>query len=87
MVLTPGPTATPGTMNALNVDNSKLGVSFMPADVVVTQALKNFGRKVVFIPGAMNKFSFFLGKRILPRLTMAKLLGGIIRKAISSEVI
>lgn len=87
MVLAPGTTNTPGTMNAINIDNSKLGVSFMSPDVVVAQALNAFGKKAMFIPGGMNKFSFFLGKRILSRLAMAKFLGGIMKKAISPEVI
>jgi uncharacterized protein len=87
MVLAPGTTATPGTMNATHIDNSKLGVSFMDPKVVVSQALQTFGKKAVCIPGGMNKFSYFLGKRVLSRIAMAKLLGGIMKKAISPEVI
>jgi short-subunit dehydrogenase len=87
MVLAPGTTETPGTMNAENIDNNKLGVKFMSPKIVVQQTLNVFGKKVMFIPGGMNKFSFFLGKRILSRLAMARFLGGIMKKAISQEVI
>lgn len=87
MVLAPGTTETPGTMNAANIDNDKLGVSFMSPKVVVEQALKNFGKRAVFIPGAINKFSYFLGRRVLSRLTMAKMLGKIMKNAISPEVV
>lgn len=87
MVLAPGTTETPGTMQAEDIDNSKLGVSFMKAEVVVKQALENFGKKAVLIPGGMNKFSYFLGKRVLSRMGMAKLLGRIMKRAISPEVI
>jgi hypothetical protein len=59
----------------------------MSPKIVVAQALRVFGTKAVHVPGGLNKLSFFMGKRILSRLAMAKLLGGIIRKAISSEVV
>jgi short-subunit dehydrogenase len=86
-VLTPGTTETPGTMQAANVDNKKLGVSFMSPDVVVQKALDGLGKKVVVIPGGMNKFSFFLGKRILSRMIMTRLIGKIIKNAISREIV
>lgn len=86
MVLAPGPTDTPGTMNARNIDNSKLGVSFMHAPAVVKQALKNFGTRPVLITGGMNKFSYFLG-RIISRMGMARMLAGIMKKAMSPDII
>ena len=86
MVVTPGTTETPGTMRAPNVDNSKLGVAFMSPKIVVNLALKNFGKKAVYIPGGMNKFSFFLGKRILPRMSMTRLIGKIMKKAVHPSV-
>jgi len=87
MVLAPGTTETPGTLNDEGIDNSKLGVNFMKVGDVVDEALKNFGRKVVVIPGGMNKFSYFLSKRILSRMAMTKLLGKIMRKAMSPDII
>lgn len=85
MVLAPGTVETPGTMDKTNVDNNKLGVSFMAPQLVVQKALKDFGRKSVCIPGGINKFSYFLGKHILSRMAMTKMLGGIMRKAISKD--
>lgn len=87
MVLAPGTTETPGTRNDEGIDNSKLGVSFMKVGDVVDEALKNFGRRAVVIPGGMNKFSYFLSKRILSRMAMTKLLGKIMRKAMSPDII
>lgn len=87
MVLAPGTTETPGTSNDEGIDNTKLGVAFMNVVDVVDEALKNFGKKVVVIPGGMNKFSYFLSKRILSRMTMTNLLGKIMRKAMSPDIV
>jgi len=87
MVLAPGATETPGTLHDEGIDNSKLGVTFMKVGDVVEEALKNFGKKVVVVPGGLNKFSYFLSKHILSRVTMTKLLGKVMRKAMSPDII
>ena len=87
LVLLPGPTETPMTMEAAGMDSKKLPVTFMPTNTVVRGALKKLGKQAMYIPGAANKFAYLLSKRIFSRLAMAKILGAMMKKAMKPEII
>lgn len=67
-----GATATPAYLKT----NPKYGwpkpAVMQPEDVAET-ALKNLGRKTLFIPGVANRFNYFILTRLLPRKIAASI--------------
>jgi short-subunit dehydrogenase len=67
-----GATSTP----AYNTTNPKYGTfkpKVMAPDEVAELALKNFGKKALFIPGFSNRMNYFFLTRLLPRKLAGKL--------------
>lgn len=67
-----GATATPGYLGT-NPSHGFIRPSVMDPGRVAFVALKNLGRKTVIIPGTINRMSYFLLTRILPRSLSADL--------------
>ncbi|MFQ5640422.1 MAG: SDR family NAD(P)-dependent oxidoreductase [bacterium] len=88
-VLSPGltDTAMPKKMEESGVDFSKTPMKMMGVGPVVETALKAFGKKSSVIPGKMNNIMDFMGKRIMTRAGNASMFGGIMKKALSKNLI
>jgi uncharacterized protein len=75
LTLAPGPTDTEGMTTTDGFDASKLPMPMMSTTAVVRVALKRLGRRSLVIPGALNRFTDFLGTRVLGRRVMTALFG------------
>jgi len=82
LTLAPGPTDTEGLMTADGIDFTALPIPRMSAAAVVRIALKKLGRRSLVIPGPLNRFTDFLGTRILGRRAMTALFGFMMAKAL-----
>lgn len=75
LTLAPGPTDTEGMTTTEGFDATALPMPMMSVTAVVRTALKKVGRRSMVVPGALNRFTDFLGTRILGRKAMTALFG------------
>lgn len=67
LVLSPGPTSTPGMENLVGIEFSRLPMSFMTTSEVVELALSQVGRRPSVVAGLRNKLMLLLSQRLMPR--------------------
>jgi len=78
-----GATDTPNYRNTRPQKNL-LGPTIMKAHHVAEHALKNLGKRAVYIPGFSNQLNYFLLTRILPRSFSARLMNRVMYKMYKS---
>lgn len=74
-----GATGTPAFYRT-NPGKVRMGPSIMKPEIVAEQAIRQLGRKVLYIPGTHNKLSYFLLRRIFPRKIARTVIGGTMKK-------
>ncbi len=74
-----GATATPAYLKT-NPKYGPLKPAVMKPDAVAEAALKNLGRKTLFIPGSSNRFNYFILTRLLPRKLASRLANNTMKK-------
>jgi hypothetical protein len=84
LALCPGATNTPlfRAAGAHGIDPARAGYGAMPVEAVVDRALAALGRRAAVIPGLSNRISAFVAQRLLPRRTVAGMVGRSIRAAL-----
>lgn len=82
LTLAPGPTNTEGLFEAEGIDFTSLPMPRMSAAAVVRIALKKLGRRSLVTPGPLNRFTDFLGTRVLGRRVTTTLFGFMMAKAL-----
>ncbi len=81
-VLSPGVTDTPMSEN-IGIDWSKTPVMTMSAEDVAKEAIQNFGKKLLIIPGKRNRILAFIAKKFLSYTTLALSNQKMMQKAIN----
>lgn len=74
-----GPTSTPGYLASLPSGKEK-AISVMPPDKVVLSVFRALGRRAFVVPGAKNKFNYFVMTRLLPRRASLKMMNRAVGK-------
>lgn len=74
-----GATSTPAYLKT-NPKYGQLKPAVMKPDAVAEAALKNLGRKTLFIPGSSNRFNYFILTRLLPRKLASRLANNTMKK-------
>jgi len=82
MACVAGATATPAYLKT-NPDYGKLKPQVMKPEAVVESALKNLGKKTLFIPGGTNRLNYFILTRLLPRKLASRIANNTMKKMYS----
>jgi short-subunit dehydrogenase len=68
---------TPNYRRSLIAARAGAGVPAMRADSVAAKTLAALGKKIIIVPGFLNKLNYFLIQRILSRKRAVSLIGGV----------
>lgn len=86
-VLLPGPTRTEMMTAMDGADYSDVPMPWMETAPVVSASIRGLGKQTVVVPGGLNKMMRFMTDTLMPRRLMSTLMGGLMSRGMSSDIL